>query len=46
MILHAVPRDIARWGLALVKNDGLYGFIDLEGQWVIKPQFQNTSAFH
>ncbi len=33
-------------GLAAVRKDGLYGFIDLEGKWVIRPQFQNTSAFH
>lgn len=33
-------------GLASVRKDGLYGFIDLRGKWVVPPRYTNTAAFH
>jgi hypothetical protein len=32
-------------GLAATKKDGKYGYIDLKGNWVIKPQFDFTYKF-
>ena len=32
-------------GLASARKDGLYGFLNLQGEWVIAPAYSNTSNF-
>ena len=32
-------------GLAAARKNGLYGYIDTAGQWVIAPQFQEAEPF-
>lgn len=32
-------------GLAVARADGLYGYVDTDGQWVIAPQFESAQPF-
>ena len=32
-------------GLAVARADGLYGYVDIDGQWVIAPQFESAQPF-
>lgn len=32
-------------GLARVRVDGLWGYINAKGEWVIKPQYNNAKDF-
>jgi len=32
-------------GVAAVKRDGLWGYIDTEGNWLLKPQYENAESF-
>lgn len=32
-------------GVAAVKRDGLWGYIDTEGNWLLDPQFENAESF-
>lgn len=32
-------------GLAVARADGLYGYVDIDGQWVIAPRFESAQPF-
>ncbi len=44
-----VSAEWATWfseGLAALRVDGKWGFIDKEGSWIIEPQYEFVSCFH